>query len=52
MTGRAVLYDLDVEKDIPGHCRIEAWVPPVPAITEVFHAHIVNWAYPPHCHDT
>ena len=47
-----VLYDLDVEEDIPGHCTIEAWVPPVPVITEVFHAHIVDWAYPPHCHDT
>src|SRR5215467_2310595 len=52
MAARAVLYDLDVEEDIPGHCTVEAWVPPVPAITEVFHAHIVNWAYPPHCHDT
>jgi AraC-like DNA-binding protein len=46
------LYDLDVEEEIPGRCTIEAWVPPVPAITEVFHAHIVDWAYPPHCHDT
>jgi AraC-like DNA-binding protein len=48
----AVLYDFDVGEEIPGHCTIEAWVPPVPAITEVFHAHIVDWAYPPHCHDT
>src|SRR6201987_1004313 len=52
MAVSAVLYDLDVEEEIPGHCTIEAWVPPVPAITEVFHAHIVDWAYPPHCHDT
>jgi hypothetical protein len=52
MAAWAVLYDLDVEGDILGHCTIEAWVPPVPAITEVFHAHIVDWAYPPHCHDT
>jgi hypothetical protein len=52
MAAWAVLYDLDVEEDIPGHCTIEAWVPPVPAITEVFHAHIVDWAYPQHCHDT
>ena len=48
----AVLYDFDVGEEIPGRCTIEAWVPPVPAITEVFHAHIVDWAYPPHCHDT
>ena len=48
----AVLYDFDVGEQIPGRCTIEAWVPPVPAITEVFHAHIVDWAYPPHCHDT
>lgn len=39
-------------KEIPGHCDIEAWVPAVPGIAEVFHAHIVDWAYPPHCHDT
>ena len=52
MAVRAVLYDFDVGEEIPGRCTIEAWVPPVPAITEVFHAHIVDWAYPPHCHDT
>jgi AraC-like DNA-binding protein len=52
MAAWAVLYDFDVGEQIPGRCSIEAWVPPVPAITEVFHAHIVDWAYPPHCHDT
>jgi AraC-like DNA-binding protein len=52
MAAWAVLYDFDVGEQIPGRCTIEAWVPPVPAITEVFHAHIVDWAYPPHCHDT
>jgi AraC-like DNA-binding protein len=52
MAAWPVLYDLDVEEEIPRRCTIEAWAPPVPAITEVFHAHIVDWAYPPHCHDT
>jgi AraC-like DNA-binding protein len=34
-----VLYDLDVEEEIPSHCTIEAWAPPVPAITEVSRPH-------------
>ena len=29
-----------------------AWRPSVPGIAEVFHAHIVDYAYPLHCHDT
>ena len=29
-----------------------AWRPPVAGITEVFHAHIVDWSYPAHSHDT
>ncbi len=33
-------------------CHVEAWVPPVPGIVEVFHARMTGWAYPPHCHDT
>ncbi len=41
-----------MDQEIPSSCTIEAWAPPVPAITEVFHAHIVDWGYPPHCHDT
>src|SRR6266481_2862536 len=39
----AVLYDLYVDQEILSSCTIEAWAPPVPAITEVFHAHIVDW---------
>jgi len=35
-----------------GSCHVEAWVPPVPGIAEVFHARMTGWAYPPHCHDT
>lgn len=31
---------------------MEAWAPPVPGIREVFHAHLVEYAYPAHCHDT
>ncbi len=31
---------------------MEAWAPPVPGIREVFHAYLVDYAYPAHCHDT
>lgn len=41
------MYDLDVAT-----CRIEAWTPAVPGITEVFHASIEDWRYPRHFHDT
>ncbi|MDN5858665.1 MAG: AraC family transcriptional regulator [Pseudonocardia sp.] len=34
------------------HCRVTAWRPTVPGISEVFHARIVDYAYPRHCHDT
>jgi len=47
-----VLYDLDVHAELPSRCRVEAWVPRVPGIREVFHAHMVDYAYPAHCHDT
>jgi AraC-like DNA-binding protein len=47
-----VLYGLDVDGGRAGSCHVEAWVPPVPGITEVFHARMTGWAYPPHCHDT
>jgi AraC-like DNA-binding protein len=47
-----VLYDLDVRADLPGRCRVEAWTPRVPGIREVFHASMVDYAYPAHCHDT
>jgi AraC-like DNA-binding protein len=36
----------------PDGCRVEAWSPRVPGIAEVFHARMVDYAYPPHCHDT
>lgn len=32
--------------------RLHAWAPRVPGITEVFHAHVTDHAYPPHAHDT
>lgn len=35
-----------------GHCQIEAWAPDVPGLREVFHARMVDYAYPSHCHDT
>jgi AraC-like DNA-binding protein len=41
-----------VDEEIPARCQVEAWAPAVPGITEVFHARIVDWAYPRHCHDT
>jgi AraC-like DNA-binding protein len=46
------LYVVDVDEPLPGGCRVEAWRPPVPGIAEVFHARIVDYAYPRHCHDT
>jgi len=41
-----------VHEPAPRHCQVQAWRPQVPGIAEVFHAHIVDYAYPPHCHDT
>lgn len=46
------MYIFDVEQQVPNSCRVVAWRPPVPGISEVFHAHIVNYKYPTHCHDT
>jgi len=46
------LYVLDVDEALPERCRVEAWRPQVPGIREVFHARLVDYAYPPHCHDT
>lgn len=40
------------DETLPDRCRIEAWRPDVAGISEVFHAQIVDYAYPPHCHDT
>jgi AraC-like DNA-binding protein len=47
-----VLYGLDVDGGWERSCHVEAWVPPVPGIAEVFHARMTGWAYPRHCHDT
>lgn len=46
------MYVLDVDEPIPDTCSVRAWRPPVPGIDEVFHASIVDYAYPAHCHDT
>jgi AraC-like DNA-binding protein len=47
------LDDLAVGGDeFPERCRVDAWAPSVPGISEVFHAHMVDFGYPPHCHDT
>ncbi len=40
----AVLYVVHME-------LVTAWRPRVPGIAEVFHAHFVDHAYPPHVHD-
>lgn len=52
--GAGVLHDLAVGtgQEVPPRCRVDAWAPPVPGIAEVFHAHMVDFGYPPHCHDT
>lgn len=34
------------------HASISAWRPRVPGISEVFHAHFTDHAYPAHTHDT
>ena len=31
--------------------RVSAWRPDVPGVAEVFHAHFIDHAYPPHTHD-
>jgi AraC-like DNA-binding protein len=46
------LYDPDVDADRHDGGRVVAWRPPVPGIAEVFHAHVVDYRYPLHCHDT
>jgi AraC-like DNA-binding protein len=46
------LYDLDVDAQVlPARCHVEAWSPGLPGLREVFHAHLVDYAYPSHCHD-
>ncbi|MET8679598.1 AraC family transcriptional regulator [Streptomyces sp. NPDC004647] len=39
-------------EEIPDSCRVMAWRPSVPGVSEVFHARIVDYRYPAHCHDT
>jgi AraC-like DNA-binding protein len=41
-----------MRETVLGSCRVVAWQPPVPGISEVFHAHIVDYRYPSHYHDT
>jgi AraC-like DNA-binding protein len=41
-----------MEDEIPASCQVVAWRPAVPGISEVFHARIVDYRYPVHCHDT
>ena len=41
-----------MDEQVPERCRVDAWAPSVPGVAEVFHARIVDYAYPPHCHDT
>jgi AraC-like DNA-binding protein len=43
---------MDEDEPIPRSCQVVAWRPPVPGISEVFHARIVDYRYPTHCHDT
>jgi AraC-like DNA-binding protein len=47
-----VLDVLDADGARPPGCRVRAWRPPVPGISEVFHAQLVDYAYPLHAHDT
>jgi len=44
--------EIDVGEPIPDSCRVVAWKPAFAGISEVFHASIVNYQYPTHCHDT
>lgn len=46
------MYDLDVDEPPGERCAVTAWDPQVDGIAEVFHAHIVDWGYPAHSHDT
>ncbi|GAB3422551.1 AraC family transcriptional regulator [Flindersiella endophytica] len=41
-----------MREELPASCRIRAWRPPVAGIAEVFHAHMVDFRYPLHSHDT
>lgn len=41
-----------MDEPIGNRCAVAAWKPSVDGITEVFHAHIADWSYPAHSHDT
>lgn len=41
-----------MEEPLPDRCRVQAWQPDIEGISEVFHARIVDYGYPAHCHDT
>jgi RNA polymerase sigma factor (sigma-70 family) len=47
-----VLYAFDVDAELPARCQVQAWAPRLPGIREVFHARLVGYAYPAHCHET
>jgi AraC-like DNA-binding protein len=46
------MADSDLAERVPDRCQVTAWRPAVPGISEVFHARIVDYSYPVHCHDT
>lgn len=48
----AIRWRLDVDGPFPAGCSIEAWRPAVAGISEVFHAHIIDFSYPLHSHDS
>src|SRR5690349_19590801 len=37
-------------EQLPDSCRVVAWRPAVPGISEVFQSRIVDYRYPMHCH--
>lgn len=41
-----------MDEPVGDRCAVNAWRPAVDGIAEVFHAHIVDWGYPAHSHDT
>ncbi len=49
---RCGLYIVDVDEPLPDRCRVHAWRPSIDGVSEVFHARIVDYGYPPHSHDT
>ena len=46
------MYILDVDEPLSNQSRVRAWRPDIDAVSEVFHAHIVDYRYPVHAHDT